>query len=238
MSKNRITDDHDSGKGDSGYSDLALGQRVSKGSSLPKIYLAFDELQHSLSNFIDYNPELVEAEDLVFLKYLLQMTFAINSFLYGAGGEDWCDNFLFDTAALDWMIERIGWFKSESKKNLGKDNWQSEFIVPKGYLNRIRLKVRNVESNFWFFRDEVRQRFLKDFEKQIEKVDSLNLDPQTLNQKLDKYLKVRERFNHQGAFLNKCSSYFFWAGFYEQTKNQAQFEEWMSCAPSWNEFLV
>lgn len=237
MTKNRLTADHKSKCGSKGYSDLALGQRISKGSSLPQIYLAFDELQHSLSNFIDYNPELAEPEDLPFLKYLLQMTFAVNSFLFGAGQEDWCENYLFDSEAQIWMEDRIEWFKIESKKNLGKDEWSSEFIVPRGYINRLRLKVRAVEASFWSYRDLIRDRFVSSFESEIEKIDSLNLESSRLTHKLNHYLKVRDRFNHQGEFLNILSNYFFWMGFHQQTKvEDAQFEEWISKAPKWKDY--
>lgn len=235
--KNRLTDEHKSSRGDCGYSDLALGRRVSKGSNLPRIYISFDELQHSLSNFIDFNAELVEPEDLQFFKYLLQMTFASNSFLFGAGSEDWCDNYLFDPEAFDWMINRIEYFKEGSKKNLGKDSWESEFLVPKGFINRLRLRVRAVESAHWGFRDDLRKKFVQDFEAEMEKVDSLNLDPKILQDKLDKYYVVRQRFNHQGSFLNKLSSYFFFLGFYEQTKTGAEFNTWISRAPKLSEFI-
>lgn len=234
---NRLTDDHNSGRGSCGYSDLALGKRVSKGSNLPKIYLAFDELQHSLSNFIDFNPNLIEAEDLQFFKFLLQNTFASNSFIFGAGSEDWCEKFLFDPEAFDWMITRIEYFKVGSKKNLGKDSWESEFIVPKGFINKLRLKVRAVEAAHWGFRDDLRKAFLESFDAEIEKTDSLNLDPKKLYERLDKYLVVRDRFNHQGSFLNKLSSYFFWLGFYEQTKTGASFNSWISEAPRWSDYL-
>ena len=235
--KNRLTDDHVSSKGDCGYSDLALGKRISKGTNLPKIYLAFDNLQHSLSAFIEYNPTLVEPEDLQFFKFLLQNTFSSNSFIFGAGAEDWCDKFLFDPEALDWMVNRIEYFKEGSKKNLGKDSWESEFLVPKGFINKLRLKVREVEAAHWGFRDDLRKTFLETFEAEIEKTDSLNLEPSRLHEKLKKYLVVRQRFNHQGSFLNKLSSYFFFLGFYEQTKTGAEFNTWISRAPKLSEFI-
>jgi hypothetical protein len=236
--KNRVTDSHKHGRGNTGYSDLALGQRISKGTSLPLNYWAFDELQHSLSNFIEFNPHLIEEEDLAFMDYLLQMTFCINSVLYGACEPDWVDKFLFDPACLDFMIERIKYFQEKEKEILGLDKIASEFIILKGYINRIRLKVRHVEIVWWSYRDLRRKHHVEKLATMIERLDSHNENPQAVVDELDFYLNtVRGRFNFVGTILNKCSSYYYWLSRYEHVKNGGQFEEWMSEAPKFSTFI-
>ena len=235
---NRVTDTHKHGRGDFGYSDLALGQRISKGTSLPLNYWAFDELQHSLSNFIEFNPELVEKEDLQFMEFLLQMTFCINSVLYGACEPDWVDKFLFDSECLDFMVKRIEYFQEKEKEMLGIDQIASEFIIPKGYINRIRLKVRHVEIVWWSYRDLRREHHIKKMGTLIERLDSHNEDPQIVRDALDFYIDVvRHRFNATGTILNKCSSYYYWLSRYQHVKAGGKFEEWMSQAPKLKDFV-
>lgn len=238
MSVNRITDTHRHGRGDSGYSDLALGQRISKGSSLPLNYWGFDELQHSLSNFIEYNPHLVEKVDLEFMRYLLQMTFCINSVLYGACEPDWVEKFFFDSRCLDFMIRRIEYFQAQEKLILGLDSIQTEFIIPQGYLNRLRLKVRRVEIAWWSYRDLRRDHYISKIQSLMEQIDSENLDPEMVKQELAFYLDVvRKRFNSQGSILNKMSSYFYWMLRYHHVQAGNTFEHWMSEAPKLNSFI-
>lgn len=237
-SPGRITDSHKHGRGDTGYSDLALGQRISKGTSLPLNYWAFDELQHSLSNFIEYNPCLIEEVDLQFMGFLLQMTYCTNSVLYGACEPDWVDKFLFDSECLDFMINRISYFQEKEKEILGLDNIATEFIILKGYINRIRLKVRHVEIVWWSYRDLRRKHHIDKLAGMIERLDSHNEDPTLVKAELDFYVDVvRNRFNHMGSILNKCSSYYYWLARYEHVKNGGSFEEWMSRAPKLSEFI-
>jgi len=234
----RVTDKHKHGRGDQGYSDLALGQRISKGSSLPLNYWGFDKLQHSLSNFILYNPSLAEETDLQYIKYLLQMTFCINSVLYGANEPDWVERFFFDPACLDFMIERINYFQEQERQILNLDSISSEFVILQGHINSIRLNVRRVEIAWWQYRDLRREYYVKKIGNLIEELDSHNKDPETVKQELNFYIDVvRERFNSQGSILNKLSSYFYWMARLEHVKSGKKFEHWMSSAPSLDSFI-
>jgi hypothetical protein len=234
----RVTDSHKHGRGDTGYSDLALGERISKGTSLPLIYWTFEELQHSLSNFIEYNPDLIDAEDLNFFEYLLFMTFAINSFLYGAGDTEWVEKFMFDSETINFMMWRIGHFQAEERKILQLDKIASEFITPKGYINRLRLKARHVEIAFWGFRDQRRDFYIEKIRDLVVKVDSHNEDPEKPIEVLSHWLNVvRVRFNEQGSILNKLSSYLYWLMRYQHVRSGGKFEEWMSEAPKLEDFV-
>jgi hypothetical protein len=234
----RVTDSHKHGRGDTGYSDLALGERISKGTSLPLIYWTFEELQHSLSNFIEYNPNLIDVEDLRFFEYLLFMTFAINSFLYGAGDTEWVEKFMFDSETINFMMWRIGHFQAEERRILQLDKIASEFITPKGYINRLRLKARHVEIAFWGFRDQRRDFYIEKVRDLVVRVDSHNEDPEKPIEVLSHWLNVvRVRFNEQGSILNKLSSYLYWLMRYQHVKSGGKFEEWMSEAPKLENFV-
>jgi cob(I)alamin adenosyltransferase len=236
--KNRVTDSHKHGKGDFGYSDLALGQRISKGSSLPLNYWGFDKLQNSLSNFLLYNPHLVEEKDLQFLKYILQMTFCINSVLYGANEPDWVEKFFFDPECIDFMIERISYFQEEERRLLGIDEISSEFVVLQGHVNSLRLSVRRVEIAWWQYRDLRRDYYVKKIGNLIEEIDAHGKDSSIVKEELNFYLDVvRERFNSQGSILNKLSSYFYWMARLGHVKQGRKFEEWMSEAPKLRDFV-
>jgi cob(I)alamin adenosyltransferase len=234
----RVTDSHKHGRGDTGYSDLALGERISKGTSLPLIYWTFEELQHSLSNFIEYNPNLIDTEDLQFFEYLLFMTFAINSFLYGAGDTEWVEKFMFDSETINFMMWRVEHFQAEERRILQLDKIASEFITPKGYINRLRLKARHVEIAFWGFRDQRRDFYIEKIRDLVVRVDSHNEDPEKPIEVLSHWLNVvRVRFNEQGSILNKLSSYLYWLMRYQHVKSGGKFEEWMSEAPKLEDFI-
>ena len=242
--ENRITSSHVSGRGDFGYSDLAHGDRISKGSSLPKIYWEFDNFQHELTSFHHAEnikcPKMIELEDLKFVEYLIQMTFAINSFLYGAGEEVWTDNYMFDSEAQEWMMNRIEYFKQKECNLLGVDKVSSEFIIPEGAINKLRLCVRSVESAFWSFRDDRTSCFVDAFEEVVINLDKTGESFDKIYELIKSYEKSRARFLQNGSFLNKLSSYFYWMmrSFHISNSNSFQgFKTWISKAPKFSEFV-
>lgn len=246
---NRITGLYNKSKGDSGYSDLAIEldfsfdregnliikkesiAKISKGSSLTDFYISLEEFQHSISNFINFNPSLIEEEDLLFFKFLVQNSFAINSFIFGAGDQDWCDRYMFDPEAFDWVEKRIIYFQNRECEILGIKKISSEFIVPQGYLNKLRLKCRHLEKSLWAFRDQVKQLFTKEYGVLLDRLDKEGLSENALESFNKKYLKIRERLNYQGGFLNRLSTYFYFCQRYQHVKNHGSFEQWISEAP-------
>jgi cob(I)alamin adenosyltransferase len=246
---NRITGKYLEGKGDTGYSDLSgFEGRVSKGSSLTAAYLSLDELQHSLSTFLNYHSGLVPEIDIKFLELLLQFSFSVNAFIYSGGEDDieaakrgkdpaWCVKQLPKPRSYKYMAERIDFFKSEELRILGQETLATEFIIPRGYINKLRLKTRQLEREIWAFRDQRRAYFSSKILDQLIRIDALDLEFASVIEIVSVYETVRSRIGVLGSFLNRLSSYFYWLMRYSHVLNGGQFQEWISEAPEWNEKL-
>lgn len=244
----RLTGKYLEGTGDSGYSNLSgLEGRVSKGSFYTSFFSALDDLQHSLSNFLEHNPEMVEEVDQDFIRFLLQLSFSINAFIYSGGEDDprvkecpnWCEKQLPHEEEYLFMRDRIDYFKQRCAEIEGVELGQasSEFVIPAGYLNKLRLKTRNLESMLWAFRDQRREFFAEKIKQQMIEVDKSSLDMSSVKDLIDTWEVVRKRIGILGTFLNRLSSYFFHAMKYNLITSGGQFEEWRSQAPNLKDFI-
>jgi len=248
--ENRITSNHVSQRGNFGYSNLSHGERVSKGSGLPKIYASVDRLQHLLGEFLnDYDTfsqefikpdfyEILDENILNFLRYLLECTYSLNSFIYSAGEQEWTKYYLFDEAVVDFMDSEIQRFRDyEMSKNI-KD---TEFIVCTNIFNFIRLSVREVEASFWEYRDERRVVWQNRINQLIEKLDydSISKDSSEvlLHDMTSKYLESRNNFLAIGQVLNKLSSYFYSLQRYVELHKSPRIKEWSGVAPKLSQFI-
>jgi len=220
--------------GDNGYSSLSILGKISKGSSTARLYGEVESLQHSLNNFIRYNPDIVDPEDLRFFKWFSQALFCLSSFIYTNGESEYTDKYLFDAQAYDYMETRIEFFKQFEKEKLG--SVESEFIQVYGFLNKLRLRVRSVEQAFWSLRDEYRLQFISNLQDDLDKVDlGLNgITQESIINKFDleRYFEVIKKFSHQGSFLNRASSFYYWASRYHYlVEGEVTHKEWISSMP-------
>jgi cob(I)alamin adenosyltransferase len=244
----RLTGKYLEGTGDTGFSNLSgIEGRVSKGSFYTTFFSSLDELQHSLANFLALNPEMIEEVDQQFLRYLLQLSFSINAFIYSAGEDDpkvkdcpnWCEKQLPGQDAYDFMKERIDYFKEQCAliEGVKTSDLQSEFIVPSSYLNKLRLKTRYLESSLWAFRDQRRDFFADKLKQEMLEVDKHGKNMESVKELVDTWEVVRKRIAILGTFLNRLSSYWFWAMKLYLLQNHGQTEEWRSEAPKLSDFI-
>ena len=246
--KKRLTGKYLEGTGDSGFSLLSsIEGRVSKGSFYTTLFSTLDELQHSLSNFLEYNPEQVSEEDQQFFRYLLQLSFSINALIYSGFEDDpktphmpnWCEKQLPGSDGYDFMAQRIDYFKEECAKLRGLEIGEmgSEFVVPSGYLNKLRLKTRKLESALWGFRDDRRDFFAGKIQEELFNVDKYSKDMTSIIELVNTWALVRKRIQVLGTFLNRLSSYFFWAMCLQLLQKEGSLEEWRSEAPKLSDFI-
>ena len=245
MAKKRLTGVYLEGSGDSGFSNLSgIEGRVSKGSFYTAFFSSLDELQHSLSNFLTHNPELLEEVDQKFIKYLLQLSFSTNALIYSGFEDDpktpecpdWCEKQLPGQDGYDFMKDRINYFKDKCTELRGGD-LSSEFVIPSGYLNKLRLKTRYLESMIWAFRDQRRDFFTKKIEEELFEIDKYGRDVSSVITLINTWEVVRKRIAILGTFFNRLSSYFFWAMSYQLLQNEGSLEEWRSSAPVLSDFI-
>lgn len=241
----RLTGKYLEGSGDTGFSNLSgIEGRVSKGSFYTTFFSTLDDLQHSLSIFITYNPELVEYKDQQFIKYLLQLTFSTNALIYSGFEDDpkvpecpnWCEKQLPGEDGYRFMQERIEYFKQKCAEKRG-GTLQSEFVVPSGHLNKLRLKVRKLEGALWSYRDQRRDFFTETIKNELFVVDKYGRDMSSVKTLIDTWEVVRKRIAIVGSFFNRLSSYFFWAMSYSLLDVEGSLEEWRSTAPVLKDFI-
>jgi cob(I)alamin adenosyltransferase len=241
----RLTGKYLEGSGDTGFSQLSgIEGRVSKGSFYTGFFAALDDLQHSLSNFLAYNPEQAEEVDQQFIKYLLQLSFSMNALIYSAFEDDpkvpecpnWCEKQLPGQDGYDFMRERIEYFKQECEKLRGGD-LTSEFVIPSGNFNKLRLKTRFLEKMLWSFRDQRRDFFTEKIKDQLFMLDKQGKDLYAIHELVDTWELVRKRIAILGTFLNRLSSYFFWAMSYKLLQDGGCLEEWKSQSPALSDFI-
>jgi cob(I)alamin adenosyltransferase len=248
MTKKRLTGKYLEGTGDSGFSLLSsIEGRVSKGSFYTTLFSTLDELQHSLSNFLEFNPELVEEKDRQFFEYLKQLSFSINALIYSGFEDDpktplcpnWCEKQLPGSDGYDFMAERIDYFKEQcaSLRGLEVGEMGSEFVVPSSYLNKLRLKTRRLESGLWGFRDDRRDFFAKKIQEELLLIDKNSKDMSSVIELVNTWALVRSRIQVLGTFLNRLSSYFFWAMCWQLLQKGGNLEEWRSEAPKLADFI-
>jgi cob(I)alamin adenosyltransferase len=250
MPKKRLTGKYLEGTGDSGFSQLSgIEGRVSKGSFYTTFFSTLDDFQHSLSNFLTNNPEMVEEVDQQFIKYLLQLSFSINALIYSGFEDDpktpecpnWCEKQLPGQDGYDFMKERIDYFKEQCAKLQGLEVGEidSEFIVPSSYLNKLRLKVRRLESALWSYRDQRRSFFTSQIDSELFDIDKYSRDMSSVYKLVETWEVVRKRMSTLGTFLNRLSSFFFWSMFYYllTTQGSEALEEWRSEAPKLEDFV-
>lgn len=238
----RITGKYIEGKsfGDNGYSSLSIIGKISKGSSTANLYGEVESLQHSLNNFIQYNPELVEPEDLEFFTWFSQALFCLSSFIYTNGESEYTDKYLFDSKAYEFMEGRIQFFKEFENSKLG--SIESEFIQVYGFLNKLRLRVRSVEHAFWALRDEYKTQFVKNLQNDLDKVElgvnGITQDSIIEKYNLQNYFEVMHKFQHQGSFLNRASSFYYWMCRYTFLKEgKKTHNQWVSTMPEFGSTL-
>lgn len=245
MSKKRLSGKYLEGAGDSGFSHLSgIEGKVSKGSFYTTFFSTLDDFQHSLSNFLTHNPELVEEVDQQFIRYLLQLSFSINAAIYSGFEDDpkvpecpnWCEKQLPGQDGYEFMKERIDYFKSKCEELRGGD-LTSEFIVPSGYLNKLRLKVRKLEAAHWSYKDQRREFFSQRIAEELLNVDKYGKDMSSVYELLSTWEVVRKRMAVLGTFLNRLSSFFFWSMSYQLLQNGGCLEEWHSEAPRLSTFI-
>lgn len=245
MTKKRLTGIYLEGSGDTGFSNLSgIEGRVSKGSFYTAFFSALDDLQHSLSNFLSHNPEMVDEIDQQFIKYLLQLSFSTNALIYSGFENDpkvpecpnWCEKQLPGQDGYDFMQKRIEYFKEECVKLRGGD-LSSEFIVPSNYLNKLRLKTRFLESQIWAFRDQRRDFFTNKIKDELFIIDKYGKDISSVIELVNTWEVVRKRIAVLGTFFNRLSSYFFWAMSLQLLEDGGSLEEWRSVAPKIEDFI-
>ena len=245
MAKKRLTGVYLEGTGDSGFSFLSgIEGRVSKGSFYTAFFSSLDDLQHSLSNFLEYNPEIVEEVDQQFIKYLLQLSFSINALIFSGFEDDpkvkecpnWCEKQLPGKDGYDFMKERIDHFKAKCEE-IQNGDVDSEFIIPAGYLNKLRLKTRVLEAAHWSYRDQRRDFFTEKIKQELFNVDMFGKDMSSVIELVNTWALVRKRMSILGTFLNRLSSYFFHAMKYNLLTNEGSLVEWQSSAPVLADFI-
>lgn len=241
----RLSGKYLEGSGDTGFSNLSgIEGKVSKGSFYTRFFSSLDDLQHSLSAFLKYNPELVEEIDQQFIKYLLQLSFSTNAAIYSGFEDDpkhkecpnWCEKQLPGEDGYLFMQQRIEYFKEKCKDLRGGDI-TSEFLIPEGYLNKIRLKTRVLEGNIWAFRDQRREFFTQKIKEELTNVDKYGKDITSVIDLVQTWEIVRKRISVLGTFYNRLSSYFFWAMSYQLLQTKGSLEEWRSVAPKLEDFV-
>ncbi len=211
---NRITSYYNEGRslGDLGYSNLLLGEQVSKGSAFGAVYSSIEWLQHGIQKYVytedntytlDVTKQL-KVEDVEFLEWLYQALFGLSAFCYRKGNTDPTYGLLIPDSAYRFITDRIKLFKAEEEKSTGKPA-ESEFIRLSGDLNKLRLQARDVERNYvaWFHEPVI----VKEYLTQDRVFDNI----------------VR----HQ-RFLNRLSSYFYWL---TRSASKIKPAEWISRIP-------
>jgi cob(I)alamin adenosyltransferase len=188
--ENRISSSYSEGRslGDLGYSNLLLGEQVSKGSAFGAVYSSIEWLQHGILKYISYDEATVQVEDvdLAFLDWLYQALFGLSAFCYRKGNTRPEYGLIIPERAYSYLTERIQYFKSQEEEVLNQPA-ESEFIALKGTLNKLRLQARDVERNYvaWFSEEII----IKEYLTQPDVFDNI--------------------MKHQ-RFLNRLSSYFYW----------------------------
>lgn len=208
----RISLSYEEGRsaGDLGYSNLLLGDVVSKGSAFGAIYSSVEWLQHGLQKYVytdtgNYTPLLmkqVEETDAAFLEWLYESLFSLSAFCYRKGNTEEQYGLMFPEEAYDFITKRIEYFKSlEEDKSL-------EFIQVRGTLNKLRLQTRDVERHFvaWFNEPVIVQEYRT-------------------------HPGVYDNILRQQKFLNRLSTYFYWLTRFASIKSGSKHREWISRVP-------
>ena len=217
----RITSHYKEGRslGDLGYSNLLLGEQVSKGSAFGAVYSSIEWLQHGIYKYLyvetpsvtDYTSlslRQLEMDDIKFLEWLYQALFGLSAFCYRKGNTAPEYGLLLPEEAYSFLVGRIKYFKDKEEVYSGKAA-ESEFIALRGTLNKLRLQARDVERNYvaWFNEEVI----IKEYRTTPGVYDNI--------------------MNHQ-QFFNRLSSYFYWLTRHAALRqNHVQFTEWISRIP-------
>ena len=208
----RITPYYQEGRsaGDLGYSNLLLGDVVSKGSAFGAIYSSVEWLQHGLQKYIytdkrNYTPLImsqIEEPDAAFLEWLYESLFSLSAFCYRKGNTEEQYGLMFPDKAYDFMTNRVEFLKSNEKEH------SSEFIEVRGTLNKLRLQTRDVERHFvaWFNEPVIIQEYRT-------------------------HENVYDNILRQQRFLNRLSTYFYWLTRYASIRSGASHRQWISRVP-------
>jgi cob(I)alamin adenosyltransferase len=212
MSTNRITTEYEEGAslGDLGYSNLLVGETVSKGSAFASVYSSVERLQHELDSYVytrsgNYSPIMmnqIEVNDAEFLEWLFEALFSLSSFCYRKGYTLEEYGLMFPESAYQFMVDRIEYFKSLEEES------QTEFIRLGGDLNLLRILVRDVERNFSAWTNE----------NEIVKQERIKPG-------------VKANILRQQRFLNRLSSYFYWLTRNVEAKAGRKHTQWITRVP-------
>lgn len=217
--ENRISSSYSEGRslGDLGYSNLLLGEQVSKGSAFGAIYSSIEWLQHGILKYL-YRDDgdrttlsiiQVEDKDAQFLDWLYQALFGLSAFCYRKGNTEPEYGLLIPDEAYSFLTERIEYFKEEEEDILEQPA-ESEFISLRGTLNKLRLQARDVERNYvaWFNEEII----IKEYHTKPGVFDNI--------------------MRHQ-RFLNRLSSYFYWLTRYAALRqDNLKTTQWISRIPN------
>lgn len=208
----RVTSFYKEGRslGDLGYSNLLVGEQVSKGSAFGAVYSSIEWLQHGILKYLEQSSTGigVEDNDFIFLRWLYDALFGLSAFCYRKGNTAPEYGLLIPDEAYSYLTDRIQYFKDYEEEKLNKPA-ESDFITLRGDLNKLRLQARDVERNYvaWFNEEVI----IKEY---ITKAD------------------VFENIIRHQRFLNRLSSYFYWlTRFAVLSQKDAVHAEWISRIP-------
>jgi cob(I)alamin adenosyltransferase len=175
--------------GDLGFSNLLVGDTISKGSHFSSVYSSIEWLQHRLQN-ISYNePSFVDnfPRDAAFISWLYEALYSLSSFCYLKGITDVNYGHVPPQESIEFLKTRISELK-DLEENLTGKKAESDFVTLSGSLNTIRLSVRDVERHFvgWFHNERV------------------------ITHEIAKNPEILEGIYRYETFLNRLSSYFYW----------------------------
>ena len=218
---NRITSNYREGRrvGDLGYSNLLLGEEVSKGSHFGAVYSAIEWFQHGLEEYLyEEGTSGLSAQsrrdlhvvDNEFLQWLGESLFALSSFCYRKGNSDPQYGLIIPEEAIEFIVERVTRLKMEEEGIIGGVA-ESEFIHLRGSLNKLRLQARDVERHYagWFHGEP-------------SVIRETHLHPEILPNIL-LYQK----------FLNRLSSYLYWLTRVALLRQGVSTQPWISRIPAW-----
>ena len=214
----RITAFYEEGRslGDLGYSNLLLGEQVSKGSAFGAVYSSIEWLQHGILKYqmndqgglTLLSMQQLEECDSQFFEWLYQALFGLSAFCYRKGNTQPEYGLLIPKKAYNYLTDRVTYFKEVEKQATGKEP-ESDFVALRGTLNKLRLQARDVERNYvaWFNEPVI----VKEYITQPNVYDNI--------------------IRHQ-TFLNRLSSYFYWLTRHAALRaGDVKWTEWTSRIP-------